>query len=88
MRKLTSSMKLIKYNYEINEIVLCKYLDGFYYKAKIIRKYNNSYYIKWDDGSKDDRIKYFKNIKKIPSNNDNNAGVEYILLASLLLEGT
>lgn len=88
MRKITNSMRLLKNNYNINEIVLCKYQDGFYYKAKIIKKYNNSYYIKWLDGSVNDRIKYFKNIKRIPKKYKPTAGIEYLLLASLLLEGS
>lgn len=69
--------------------ILAKYKDGFWYEAKIINVYSygkkpKSYYLEWLDGSKDDRVKNYKNIKVIPENTEQDAGIDYILLASLL----
>jgi hypothetical protein len=72
-----------------NMNILAKYKDGYYYKAKIVKIYNKySCYIKWDDNTTIDRLKSFNDIIIIPKNEENKAGIDYILLSSLLLEGT
>lgn len=72
----------------MSELILARYKDGYWYKAKYIKKYRTgNVYIKWCDGSKDDRLKSMRQIKKIPSKNSRYAGIEFILLNSLLLEG-
>ena len=69
--------------------ILAKYKDGYYYKATIIRKYSKYiYYIKWDDKCSNDRLKSKKNIIFFPKNNNKYKWIDYILLSSLLLEGT
>lgn len=69
--------------------ILAKYKDGYWYEAYILNTYyynkkNPTYYLEWLDGTKNDRIKSYHNIKIIPNNKEYNSGIEYILLASLL----
>lgn len=70
-----------------NKIVLAKYKDGHWYAARIIKLYKYKdvvYYLEWLDGSKDDRVKHKNSIKHIPNNTEYDAGIDYLLLASLL----
>ena len=69
--------------------ILAKHTDGYYYKAKILKYYSKySCYIAWDDNTTKDRIKSIKNIIKIPKKTQKNSGINYLLISSLLLEGT
>jgi len=69
--------------------ILAKYKDGYYYKAKILKIYSKyTCYIKWEDNTSNDRLKSIKDIIVIPEEKYTNAGIDYILLSSLLLEGT
>ena len=69
--------------------ILAKYKDGYYYKAKIVKIYSKyTCYIKWDDNTSIDRLKSLNDIMIIPNNEENKVGIDYILMASLLLEGT
>lgn len=69
--------------------VLAKYKDGNWYEAYIINIYRYhkktaTFYLEWLDGTKNDRIKTYDKIKIIPNNEEYGAGIDYILLASLL----
>lgn len=69
--------------------ILAKYKDGYYYKAKIVKIYTKyTCYIKWEDNTGNDRLKSVKDIIVIPEEKYTNVGIDYILLSSLLLEGT
>ena len=69
--------------------ILAKYKDGYYYKAKILKIYSKyTCYIKWEDNTSNDRLKNIKDIIVIPKEKYTNAGIDNILLSSLLLEGT
>lgn len=68
--------------------ILAKYKDGYYYKAKILKIYSKyTCYIKWEDNTSNDRLKNIKDIIVIPKEKYTNAGIDNILLSSLLLEG-
>jgi len=68
--------------------ILAKYKDGYYYKAKIVKIYSKyTCYIKWEDNTSIDRLKSVKDIIVIPEEKYTNAGIDNILLSSLLLEG-
>ena len=68
--------------------ILVKYKDGYYYKAKIVKIYSKyTCYIKWEDNTSNDHLKSIKDIIVIPEEKYTNAGIDNILLSSLLLEG-
>lgn len=72
----------------MSKLILARYKDGYWYKAKYLKKYRNSkVYVEWCDGTKDNRLKSIKQIKEIPCKYSANAGIDFILLNSLLLEG-
>jgi hypothetical protein len=69
-----------------NKLILCKYTDGNYYEARIIKVYRNKQiYIKWKDNSCNDRIKSFKNIIYLPKKNTQKYGIQLLLKVASII---